>query len=163
MKFYDIPTLPGFEITRLGVIRNKKTGHIKSQYIGSTGYYMISVTIGISSKPKRVHRLLAQTFKKNPKNLPHINHDDGNKLNNALKNLKWTDHPGNMEHAFRTGLINNTGTKNGMSKLNEDQVREIKRLLKEGMSQYKIAAKIGNISRSAVMNIKNRGQWSHVL
>lgn len=49
-----------------------------------------------------------------------------------------------------------------MSKLNEDQVREIKALLSSGMSQYKIAAKIRGISRSAVMNIKNRGQWSHI-
>lgn len=30
----------------------------------------------------------------------------GNKLNNNLTNLKWTDHAGNMSHAFRTGLVN---------------------------------------------------------
>jgi hypothetical protein len=162
MKFHDIPTLPGFEITRSGIIRNKKTLKIKSQYIGSTGYYMISVSVSNKSKPKRVHRLLAQTFKKNPLNLPEVNHEDGNKLNNALPNLKWTDHLGNMQHAFKTGLANNTGIRNGRSKLTEDQVRVIKRLLADGVSQYKIAEQIGGISRSAVMNIKNRGQWAHV-
>lgn len=94
--------------------------------------------------------------------MPEVNHKDGNKLNNKLSNLEWTDHLGNMKHAFKTGLVNNTGTNNGMCKLNEDQVRLIKKRLSEGISQYKIAKEIGGISRSAVMNIKNRGQWSHV-
>jgi hypothetical protein len=113
-------------------------------------------------KPRRVHRLLAFAYIPNPKQLPHINHKNGIKTDNRIENLEWIDHDGNMRHAFSTGLVNNTGIKNGMSKLNEDQVREIKSLLASGMSQYKIAEKIGGISRSAVMNIKNRGQWSHV-
>ena len=46
-----------------------------------------------------------------------------------------------MQHAFSTGLANNTGVKNGMAKLNERKVREIKELLKQGISQYKIAKK----------------------
>lgn len=135
-----------------------------SQYIGSTGYYMVTLHNKEANKikPRRVHRLLCQTFKPNPLNMPEVNHKDGDRLNNRLKNLEWTDHLGNMQHAFKTGLVNNTGIKNGMAKLNEDQVKEIKSLLASGMSQYKIAAKIGGISRSAVMNIKNRGQWAHI-
>lgn len=91
-----------------------------------------------------------------------INHKDGNKLNNSLDNLEWCNQLGNMRHAFATGLANNTGTRNGMSKLNDDQVKLIKKRLSEGVSQYKIAKEIGGISRSAVMNIKNRGQWKHI-
>lgn len=135
-----------------------------SQYIGSTGYYMVTLRNKEANKikPRRVHRLLCQTFKPNPLNMPEVNHKDGNKLNNNLKNLEWTDHLGNMQHAFRIGLANNTGIKNGMSKLTEDQVKLIKKRLSDGVSQYKIAKEIGCISRSAVMNIKNRGQWKHV-
>lgn len=114
-------------------------------------------------KPRRVHRLLAEAFIPNLNQLPHINHKDGNKLNNDLDNLEWCDHLTNMRHAFSTGLANNTGSRNGMSKLDDSQVRLIKRMLDEGISQYKIARIIGGISRSAVMNIKNRGQWKHVI
>lgn len=114
------------------------------------------------SKPRRVHRLLAAAYIPNPENLPMINHKDGNKLNNSLGNLEWYNQLGNMQHAFRTGLVNNTGLNNGMCKLNENQVAEIKRMLIEGVSQYKIAKHIGGISRSTVMNIKNRGNWSHI-
>lgn len=163
-NFMTIPGFPLYEINLESVIRNKKTGQIKKQYIGSTGYFMTTLHGNASKKgkPQRVHRLLASAFIPNPNNLPCINHKDGNKLNNGINNLEWCDHLRNMQHAFKIGLANNTGKRNGMSKLDDTQVRLIKRMLIEGISQYKIARIIGGISRSAVMNIKNRGQWKHV-
>lgn len=160
--FKIIEKHPRYEISPDGVIRNRTTKRIKSQYVGSTGYYMVTFSVKNKSNPERVHRLLAMAFIPNPKNLPEVNHKDGNKLNYCLDNMEWVTHKENMEHAFAYGLANNTGERNGMSKLTEAQVVRIKELLKSGMSQYKIAALIGGISRSAVMNIKNRGQWKHV-
>ena len=147
-----------FEISQSGIIRNVKTKYIKSQYISDTGYYMITISKNNKSKPYRVHRLLANNFIKNPKKLKEVNHIDGNKLNNDLSNLEWVSHFGNMQHAFSTGLANNTGIKNGMSKLNEIKVREIKELLKQGISQYKIAKKY-NVSRSAILKIHLNKTW----
>lgn len=162
MEYTKLNKLPDFEISQQGSIRNILSKRIKGQYVGGTGYYMISVSKKNKSKPYRVHRLLAETFIENTENKPEVNHKDGNKLNNELSNLEWVTHKENMSHAFRIGLANNTGIKNGMSKLNEAKVRKIKKMLADGISQYKIAKKIGGISRSAIMNIKNRGQWSHV-
>lgn len=162
MIFTKIKSLPNFEVSECGVIRNAKTKHVKSQYISSTGYYMISVTCNGRSKPKRVHRIIAEVFIPNPDNKPDVNHKDGNKLNNSISNLEWVTHSENMKHAFKNGLANNTGAKNGMAKLNEDKVRRIKQMLSDGVSQYKIAKIIGGISRSAIMNIKNRNQWKHI-
>lgn len=150
-----------FEISQSGIIRNVKTKHIKSQYVSDTGYYMITISKNNKSKPYRVHRLLANNFIENPKKLKEVNHIDGNKLNNDLSNLEWVSHFGNMQHAFSTGLANNTGVKNGMAKLNERKVREIKELLKQGISQYKIAKKY-NVSRSAILKIHLNKMWKHV-
>ncbi len=52
---------------------------IMSQYIGSTGYYMVTLHNSATKKikPRRVHRLLATNFMPNPKNKPHLNHKDG--------------------------------------------------------------------------------------
>jgi len=150
-----------YEISRDGIVRNKKTKAIKSQYVSSTGYYMVSISRDNKSNPYRVHRLLANNFIDNPLNLREVNHIDGDKLNNKLDNLEWVSHFGNMRHAFSTGLANNTGTRNGMSRLDDDKVSEIKQLLKSGVSQYKIAAKYG-VSRSTILKIKLNKTWNHV-
>ena len=52
----------------------------------------------------RVHRLVAKAFIENKKELPLINHIDGNKLNNNVKNLEWCDYSHNIKEAYRIGL-----------------------------------------------------------
>jgi len=161
MKFYTIKEHPRYEITKCGTIRNKINKKIKSQYVGSTGYYMVSFSYNNKSKPQRVHRLLAKTFIENPMERKFINHIDGNKLNNDLTNLEWCTHSHNMKHAFETGLVNNTGTRNGMSKLNDKKVMQIKKMLKDGISQSKIG-EIFNVSRSAILKIHLEKTWNHI-
>jgi hypothetical protein len=162
MEFTVIKSLPNFEISINGIIRNITNKKIKSQYIGSTGYYMISVSKNNKSKPYRVHRLLAENYIPNNFNKPQINHKDGDKLNNDLANLEWVTNRENNTHALKIGLINNSGEKNGMAKLKNEDIPKIRELLNSGMSQYKIA-KIFNISRSAIENIKVRGNWKHII
>lgn len=161
MEYFKIANLENFEISKSGVIRNCSNLKIKSQYISSTGYYMISVSINNKSKPYRVHRLLAETFIQKKDGCLFVNHIDGNKLNNSLENLEWCTHLENMQHAFRTGLANNSNEKNGMSKLIAEDVATIKTMLKNGISQYKIADKF-NVSRSAILKIKLGKTWSNI-
>ncbi len=161
MEFVKIKGHERYEISKCGIIRNVYNKNIKSQYISSTGYYMVSLSYENKSRPQRVHRLLACTFINNEKNEKFINHIDGNKLNNSLDNLEWCSHSYNMKHAFDTGLINNTGEKNGMSKLDFKKVSYIKELLKKGVSQQKIADKF-NVSRSAILKIHLKKTWNHV-
>lgn len=156
--FYELKEDARFEISKSGIIRNKENKKIKSQYVSSTGYYMITISKNNKSKPYRVHRLLANTFIDNSLRLEEVNHIDGNKLNNDLSNLEWVSHFGNMKHAFSTGLANNTGIKNGMAKLTNIDVLEIKEKLKSKVSQYKIAKEY-NVSRSAILKIHLGKTW----
>lgn len=161
MEFSKIKGHERYEISKCGVIRNCKNLKIKSQYVGSTGYYMVSFSYNNKSKPKRVHRLLADAFIANPKNKPQVNHINGIKTDNSLVNLEWCTPKENMDHAFKTGLANNTGVNNGMSKLNPTRVKSIKHALIKGESQQKIADRFG-VSRSCILKIHLKKTWKHV-
>lgn len=70
------------------------TGH-KNQ----KGYIKIDVWIdGKRDKHYSLHRMVAEVFIPNPKNLPQINHLDGDKQNNSITNLEWCDGFENIKH-----------------------------------------------------------------
>ena len=75
--------------------------------ISKRGYYKVVLCKDGQSQLKNIHRLVAETFLENPNNLKVINHKDGNKLNNNIKNLEWCSQKENMQHAFKTGLVKN--------------------------------------------------------
>ncbi len=161
LEFFTLKIDDRYEITKCGIIRNKANKRIKSQYVSSTGYYMISISKNNKTNPYKVHRLLADNFIEKVNGKTSVNHKDGNKLNNCLSNLEWCNHLENMQHAFNTNLINNTGSNNGMAKINESIAKQIKEMLKNKVSQQKIADKF-NISRSLVLGINVGRLWKHV-
>ena len=56
-----------------------------------------------------------------------MNHIDGNKKNNCVENLEWVTASENKIHAFKTGLQHAVrGSKNVLSKLNDEQVKFIR-------------------------------------
>lgn len=70
------------------------------------GYIIYTVYNKITKKSKKFkgHRLLAMAFIENPLNLEIVNHKDGNKSNNELKNLEWVTNAENIKHAYDNGL-----------------------------------------------------------
>lgn len=68
------------------------------------GYAVQCVRIEGKSCHVPIHRLVAIVHIPNPKNLPCINHKDGNKLNNKVENLEWCTVQYNTQHAYDTGL-----------------------------------------------------------
>jgi hypothetical protein len=69
----------------------------------NNGYLQVK----LSKEGKRfhllLHRVVAKTFILNIDNKPEVNHIDGNKENNNLKNLEWVTSSENQKHAFKIG------------------------------------------------------------
>lgn len=95
-----------------GIYKINTKGEIYSfytqKYLKSKKHPKGYLYIGLCKKGKRntfkIHRLVAQTFILNPENKPQINHIDGNKSNNCVKNLEWCTNGENQKHAFLNGL-----------------------------------------------------------
>lgn len=136
---------------RLTTYKNGKIVNYKSKIlkliIGEDGYYKVNLYKNDKMSTFRVNRLVAQAFISNPLNLPQVNHEDGNKLNNNDWNLKWCDEYYNLNHSYETGLKK--------IKLTKENVNEIKTLYKEGNLTQKEIGIIYNVNKEHINNIIN--------
>lgn len=48
-------------------------------------------TVSLLGRTVHVHRIVAETFVENPDKMGTVRHKDGNKRNNFVDNLEWTD------------------------------------------------------------------------
>ena len=92
-----------YEVSDTGVVRRIDTKRVLNGCITS-GYRSVKLTFE-NSKQQRfyVHRLVAEHFIQNsdPKNKTFVNHIDGNKLNNNVKNLEWVSPRENNLHYYQ--------------------------------------------------------------
>ena len=72
--------------------------HELAQYNGK-GYRRVR----LRGKTFKVHRLVAQAFIPNPHHLPYVIHSDGDRTNNHVSNLMWSDKQSN--HGREKGKV----------------------------------------------------------
>lgn len=82
--------------------RNK--GMLIQPRVDRGGYLSLRLHREGKTQTLYLHRLLAQAFIPNPQNKKYVNHRNGNKLDNSLKNLEFVHHKENVLHAFKHGL-----------------------------------------------------------
>ena len=69
------------------------------------GYHRVwLVTSNKKQRAFLVHRLVAEAFISNPRKLETVNHINGDKDDNSVKNLEWMTMADNVKHAFNNGL-----------------------------------------------------------
>lgn len=106
-----------YEVSNYSRVRNiqrlYQTGYklgwrmLKQKIILASGsrYLKYNLQANGHKKTFSAHRLGALAWVENPRNLPQVNHIDGNKLNNYVGNLEWCTGDYNMAHAAKNGLI----------------------------------------------------------
>src|ERR1700677_411836 len=111
------------------------------------------------NKTTYVHRLVALAFVENPFNKPHVNHKDGNTLNNNPSNLEWCTNKENIQHAHDNGLVNTAkGEKAPKAKLKNIEAIEIF----NDISPQPILAEKYNVDPSTISGIKTGRYWGSV-
>ena len=86
----DIPSYEGlYQVSNLGRVKSLKRQLILKPMRTKKGYLCVALYKCPIRKFKPIHRLVAQAFIPNPKNLPQVNHKDENKENNYVDNLEY--------------------------------------------------------------------------
>lgn len=95
-------------ITTDGKCKNQKTNNWLKGQVSKNGYLTYNIKID-SNTAKRLyaHRMVAETYLSKIKGKTEVNHIDGNKLNNNVKNLEWVNSAENKRHAIDMGLYDN--------------------------------------------------------
>ncbi|HFJ9472606.1 TPA: NUMOD4 domain-containing protein [Bacillus paranthracis] len=157
-----------YQVSNLGSIksmpnRKYKSERIKSLVVSTKGYVRVCLSKNGKAKTLLVHRVVAKAFINNPDNKAQVNHINGIKTDNRKDNLEWVSLQDNNKHAHKNGLIaDNSGSKNGLSKLTEENVIEIRRLYSNGdISQSKLAKRYG-VAQSLINRIIVRKLWTHI-
>lgn len=112
------PDIVGIEVSTLGRVRTLdrvissekitrfQKGRVLKQSDNGSGYLKVNIPINGKQAPKKVHRLVAQTFIPNPDNLPQVNHLDCNRADNNVENLEWCDNSYNQKYREKHGISN---------------------------------------------------------
>lgn len=131
---------------------------IKVLQMGTTGYYVLRLSLNTNDKNCKVHQLVAKAFISNEHNHPFINHKDGNKLNNHYSNLEWCTPLHNNLHALRMGLkVMRSGVDVNTVVLTPEQVKQIR--ASKGLLAERVIAKIYNCSKGAIHGILSGKTW----
>lgn len=124
------------------------------------GYLAIRIRIDGAVRSLSVHRLVLEAFEGNCPDGMECLHENDNRQDNRIGNLKWGTRQENLCQRCTTGN-QQRGERVGTSKLNSTQVHEIRRRLKAGETAPAIARHFG-VTPTAVFKIKKGVNWSHL-
>lgn len=172
-EWRDIPGYEGrYQVTVFGSVRSlarrnsrgrKVYARLLSVTLNKDGYLIVHLSKDGQRKGWGVHRLVMLAFVGERPGDLQVNHKDCNKLNNHVSNLEYCTLQENTRHARLHGLIPNCiGERNGRSKLDDERVRIVRRLAREGMTTTEIAKEL-NVSRYPIYGILHGRNWTHVL
>lgn len=166
MKSVEIKNYPSYLIYEDGRVYSKKTKRFLKQCLNRGGYFIVNLSKkGEKPKSHRVHRLVAENLlPPAPEDRKDVNHIDGDKTNNHVSNLEWSNKVLNGVHAHKLGLNKSPelrGEDHGCCVLTEADILNIRALKLQKVSNAEIA-KIYNISKTHVWRIVTKQSWSHI-
>lgn len=158
-NFGEVKSVERLTKSRLGNLNKLNKGRILKHCVSNNGYHGVLLCKDGKMKRFTLHRLVAQAFILNTENKPQVNHINGKKSDNHVKNLEWCTMVENMKHAVKTGLRDKTiGERATISKLTEAQVAEIR----ISNLNYTELGKIYGVNDRTISAVARRLTWKHI-
>lgn len=154
-----------YEVTNYGKVISfccnsgeRGKGRVLSRCKDRQGYIKYHISKDKKMWYTKAHTLVMEAFSgiKRPKGM-QVRHLDGNCTNNYVGNLAWGSPKDNCQDAIGHGTWTR-GERQGLSRLKDDQVREIKRRLANGEKGAVIGRDYG-VSRFLISAIKTGASW----
>lgn len=152
--------IPGYEgrysVCPDGRIYSHRRELHMTSHVGNHGYLIVKLFDGERKSTQTVHKLVALAYYgERPPGDIHVNHKDGNKLNNRPENLEYVTRSKNCKHAVKHGL--------SKVPLRKDDVFPLIVLgrLAKGMLVREVADSLG-VAKHTICRIKNGHTYADV-
>lgn len=170
VEFRNIPEFSGYRAGSDGNLWRFKRYH-DSRYkpdqwikmassIKRNGYREATMVVGDKRFYRLVHRLVLEAFVGPCPPGMEACHNNGNRLDNRIENLRWDIHENNMRDKVLHGTLPQ-GSTVVTSKLEESDIPKILRLLEAGVARHRIAYGFG-VSPNTIDRIANGHSWKHL-
>jgi len=141
-----VKDFPNYKISEKGEVYSIRSKRLMTNTL-KNGYYYVKIYGNKKPFSKKVNVLVAQTYiKKEDKNKIVVNHKNGKKKDNRIKNLEWNTHKENSQHSIDNGLC---------------PITPGKRVIKYDLDGNELA-RYNSIKEAAEANKVNREGISHV-
>lgn len=144
MKWRKITNWEFYEVSANGLVRR---GDKILKIFTVKGYPSVNLSNGTKRMSARIHRLVAEAFIDRIEGKNHINHIDGDKLNNTVGNLEWCTQSENELHSYR--VLNK---RHPMTKIEKSEHPRIKERYRNGESQVSLATEY-SVSKQQIWHI----------
>lgn len=172
IEWRDIPGFEGiYQVSNMGDIKRIKggkgavAGSLRKLKSNGKGYMVVILNIRNEGKTHYVHRLVMLAFVGECPDGMEVNHKNGVRHDNRLENLEYLTHKQNLDYSKYVLMVkpqyDRRGEKNVRAKLNEQKVREIRALAKQGIPTVKIAEQY-NVTDESIYRIVKFQQWAHI-
>lgn len=152
----EVRSLDRERITTRGLQR--WPGKMLSPFLDNNGYLYVNLSNGKRAKKTAVHRIILKSFVGMPRKGLIACHNNGNRTDNRVKNLRWDTYKANHED-MRSHGTHMIGEKSGAAKLSIEQVLEIK---ESDISSIE-AAKIYGVASSTIRAIRLGVNWGEAV
>lgn len=132
----------------------------KKLAVDQDGYLFANLYIDGKSHPRRFARLMLETFIGPCPEGKEACHNNGDRTDNRLSNVRWGTPESNYEDRDRHGTTAR-GERIGSAKIMTDDVHEVFRLREAGLSYSRIGQTVG-ISKRQAMRIAKGESWVHI-
>lgn len=122
------------------------------------GYFRVSIARGNSRRDRYIAHLVLEAFVGPRPEGMEACHDNGNKIDNALSNLRWDTAVANQHDKRRHGT-HGEGEKHSGAKLNSLKVRIIRRLAECGEFTSKEISEMFHVSARTIRGVIARKYW----
>lgn len=159
----EVPNFPMYYATECGRVISKHRGRLKfiNGKFDKNGYVHIILRKDGVSYYRRLHRVVAETFLLCEDKSYVVAHIDGDVYNNSKSNLKYCTQKENIADKELHGT-KHIGENVHNATITEEIAKRVKIYLSQNLHTSSTIARILNISKYVVDNIKYNNTWVHV-